>query len=179
MAFFLTRFIFMKTITQEQLNELIISHNDWLNDPAYGERLILENIDLSNLNFSNCNLDSCFISSCDLTSTDFTNCNLSFADIMFCNSEYAIFDNVDLSFANLVDFYMNSETENVCIKYASVTTSNIKTICSGDTVITIFNNQVAIDDVQMSYEEWITLTDKELHELFIKFKPVIKLLINI
>jgi uncharacterized protein YjbI with pentapeptide repeats len=72
----------MRSLTQEQLNELLQLHQDMWNDLPSGRRLELDNYDLNGLDFSSRELRSCRLVNCNLQNCDFTDCNISHSEFM-------------------------------------------------------------------------------------------------
>ena len=66
----------MKTLTKEELNDILKKHKLWLNDEG-GERAYLYNADLYNANLSNANLSNADLSNADLSNADLSDANLS------------------------------------------------------------------------------------------------------
>ena len=89
----------MRTMTSEELQNIIKSHEKWLNsDGGSGERANLYYADLSDFNLRNINLHRANLSRADLR-----NANLRNADLCDANLSYADLSNADLSNAKLID----------------------------------------------------------------------------
>jgi len=72
----------MRTLTQDQLNQLLQLHQDLWNDLQTGRRLELDNYDLHGLDFSNKELRSCRMVQCNLQNCNFENSNISHSEFM-------------------------------------------------------------------------------------------------
>jgi uncharacterized protein YjbI with pentapeptide repeats len=72
----------MRTLTQDQLNQLLQLHQDLWNDLPTGRRLELDNYNLSGLDFSNKELRSCRLVDCNLQNCNFTDSNISHSEFM-------------------------------------------------------------------------------------------------
>jgi len=72
----------MRTLTQDQLNQLLRLHQDLWNDLPTGRRLELDNYNLSGLDFSNKELRSCRLVGCNLQNCNFIDSNISHSEFM-------------------------------------------------------------------------------------------------
>ena len=72
----------MRTLTQDQLNQLLQLHQDLWNDLPTGRRLELDSYNLSGLDFSNKELRSCRLVDCNLQNCNFTDSNISHSEFM-------------------------------------------------------------------------------------------------
>jgi uncharacterized protein YjbI with pentapeptide repeats len=72
----------MRTLTQDQLNQLLQLHQDLWNDLPTGRRLELDNYNLSGLDFSNKELRSCRLVGCNLQNCNFIDSNISHSEFM-------------------------------------------------------------------------------------------------
>ena len=86
----------MRTISKDELKEIIERHGKWLRDENGGKRADLRSADLSSANLSSANLSSADLSSADLSSANLRSADLSSADLRSANLSSA-----DLSYANL------------------------------------------------------------------------------
>jgi hypothetical protein len=119
---------------QNKLNEILIEHGKWLNDPTTGKRANLENAnlryadlrsidlrgadlryadlgyanlgnaDLRYANLKNANLRLVDLRNADLRGADLKFTNLGYANLKGANLEYAHLENADLKDAMLPDF---------------------------------------------------------------------------
>jgi hypothetical protein len=124
---------------QNKLNEILIEHGKWLNDPTTGKRANLGNADLRDANLRYANLGSIDLRGADLGFADLGYANLKNADLGFAdlgnadlrnadlrdaNLEYAHLINADLRYANLRDANLeyahleNADLENADLKDA-------------------------------------------------------------
>ncbi len=76
----------MRTISKEELTQIIERHGKWLRDEEGGERADLSYADLR---------------SADLRSADLRSANLSYANLRYANLRYANLRYADLSYADL------------------------------------------------------------------------------
>jgi len=72
----------MRTLTQDQLNQLLQLHQDLWSDLPTGRRLELDNYNLSGLDFSNKELRSCRLVGCNLQNCNFIDSNISHSEFM-------------------------------------------------------------------------------------------------
>ena len=72
----------MRTLTQDELNQLLQFHQDLWNDLPTGRRVELDNYNLSGLDFSNKELRSCRLVDCNLQNCNFTDSNISHSEFM-------------------------------------------------------------------------------------------------
>ncbi|QLF86741.1 hypothetical protein BESEP4_00007 [Staphylococcus phage vB_SepM_BE04] len=98
----------MKKITQEELNNKIELHKEWLEDDNKGEKLELNGYNLRNLDLSNSDLRYSSLS-CSILS----NVDLSYSDLSFSTLKDADLVKMDLtkaiiSFSNLENIDLNS-----------------------------------------------------------------------
>ena len=91
----------MRTITKEQLAELLAKHRAWLNNEAGGERANLCSADLSSADLRFVNLRYADLSYANLCSADLSSADLRSADLRFVNLRYADLSYADLSSADL------------------------------------------------------------------------------
>jgi hypothetical protein len=96
----------MKTITPEELKEILVKHKMWLLNQDGGERANLSSADLSYADLRYANLSSADLSYADLryanlSSADLSYANLSSADLSYANLSYADLSYADLSSADL------------------------------------------------------------------------------
>ena len=83
----------MKTISKDELNEILDKHGQWLRKEDEGERA-----DLSYANLCSANLSYADLRYADLRSADLRYANLSYADLRYADLRYA-----DLRYADLTD----------------------------------------------------------------------------
>lgn len=83
-----------RTITQEELNEILEKHKKWLNDEPGGECANLSHCDLSNRKLGCRDLRNSILSDCDLRDSDLSGCSLRGSDLSNsnlrgCNLDFA------------------------------------------------------------------------------------------
>ena len=110
----------MKKISREELNEMLVQHELWLNDEG-GKRLDLENVDLRdadlrNTNLRNANLECANLECANLMNTNLECANLECASLMNTNLEYANLTNTNLEYANL----RSANLEYANLRYANL-----------------------------------------------------------
>jgi len=88
-------------MTQEQLNQILTDHKEWLNDNLKGKRADLVGADLRNLNLYGANLYGADLRNADLRNADLRNLNLYGANLYGADLHGADLRNADLSYANL------------------------------------------------------------------------------
>lgn len=111
----------MRTITDEELQDILAKHKKWLNDEADGVRADLRNVDLSYANMKGANLESADLQDATFAHANLTNVILSgaklrgavlrctnlcgaalqFADLTNANLTNAILSGANLSVADL------------------------------------------------------------------------------
>ena len=96
----------MKTLTKEELNDILKKHKLWLIDEG-GERAYLYNADLYNADLRYANLSDADLSNADLSDADLSNANLSNANL----------SNADLSDAKNVNYPLSCPEEGAFIGY--------------------------------------------------------------
>ena len=90
----------MKKISREELNEMLVQHELWLNDEG-GKRLDLENVDLRDADLRNTNLRNANLECANLECANLMNTNLEYANLTNTNLEYANLRSANLEYANL------------------------------------------------------------------------------
>ena len=94
----------MRTISAEELKEILDKHKKWLNEEDGGERADLSSADLS---------------SADLSNADLSSADLRYADLRYANLRYANLYNADLRYANLSNANLsNANLSNANLRYA-------------------------------------------------------------
>ena len=112
----------LKTITQEEFDEMVNKHDKWLKGLFSYNRLLLSNYNLSNLKIKDKKLAYITFYECLLNNVVFENCDLKYADIrcskfkninfINCNFSYGYFYkcnfiNSDLSTCNIKNSHFN------------------------------------------------------------------------
>jgi uncharacterized protein YjbI with pentapeptide repeats len=95
----------MRTLTQDQLNQLLQLHQDLWNDLQTGKRLELDNYDLHGLDFSNKELRSCRLVGCNLQNCNFENSNISHSEFMksdLRNANLNVVANIGVDFTDCI-----------------------------------------------------------------------------
>ncbi len=87
----------MKQITQDELDEMLAQHEDFLEDRNNGKPLNVSGYDFTGLDFGNSNLSGAIIYFCTFTSVSFTACNLRGVSFRFCCFQNAKFVNAELT----------------------------------------------------------------------------------
>ena len=127
----------MKKITQEELNNKIELHKEWLEDDNKGEKLELNGYNLRNLDLSNSDLRysslSCSIlSNVDLSYSDLSFSTLKDADLVKMDLTKAIIsfsnlENIDLYGANLDSSYLRCvDFKNAILKNANLDNAHLE-----------------------------------------------------
>jgi hypothetical protein len=106
----------MRTITEQELKEILDKHGKWLRNEDGGERADLSFADLHSANLSFANLSFANLRSADLSSTNLSSTNLNSANLSFANLSSA-----DLSFANLHSADLSSTN----LSFANLSSANL------------------------------------------------------
>ena len=85
-------------MTQEELNNIIKLHQNWINGEEDGARA-----DLSDADLSDANLSVIYLNDANLYNTNLRNSNLRKADLSYTYLSYANLSDANLSYANLSD----------------------------------------------------------------------------
>ena len=88
----------MKTLTNEELRDILDQHALWLQDNTKGKRANLSGADLSRAILSGANLHEANLRGANLSETNLSEANLNGADL-----HNAYFNDADLSGANLIN----------------------------------------------------------------------------
>ena len=116
----------MRVINQEELNEMIEKHEEWVKNDTKGEQLVLVYSNLDNLNFNWRNLKGAILSDCSLKFTSFIGANLSKVDLNGSNLKYSNLNGSDLGFADLSNCDLtNTIIEKVNFKETNLNFSNL------------------------------------------------------
>ena len=91
----------MRTISAEELKEILDKHKKWLNDEEGGERANLSYADLRYADLYNANLSYANLRYADLSNANLSNANLYNANLSYANLSYADLSNANLSYADL------------------------------------------------------------------------------
>ena len=131
----------MKKISREELNEMLVQHELWLNNEG-GEQLNLEDVDLrdvdlryadlrradlrrANLRYANlryADLRSADLRSANLINADLGNANLRYANLRYANLRYADLRSADLGNANL----RYADLRNADLRYADLRNADLR-----------------------------------------------------
>ena len=95
----------MRTITRQEVKEVLELHKKWLNNGIDGVRADLSWCDLSHSDLSWCNL-----SGADLRGSDLSWCNLNYADLSDCDLSDCDLSGSNLSGADLTNITFNENT---------------------------------------------------------------------
>jgi hypothetical protein len=112
----------MKTITPEELKEILANHKKWLLDEEGGEHADLSFADLRYANLRYANLSYADLRYADLSSANLRYANLSSADLRYADLSSADLRYADLSSANLR--YANLSSAN--LRYANLSSANLR-----------------------------------------------------
>ena len=121
----------MKTLTKEELNDILKKHKLWLIDEG-GERADLSNAnlrgaDLSNADLSNANLRGADLSDANLRGADLRGADLSNANLRGADLSDADLSNAYLSDANLSNAYLyNADLSNAYLYNADLSNANLR-----------------------------------------------------
>jgi hypothetical protein len=88
---------------QNKLNEILIEHGKWLNDPTTGKRANLENANLRDANLRYANLRFADLRYADLRLVDLRNADLRNADLKGANLRFAKLKDTNPRSANLIN----------------------------------------------------------------------------
>ena len=124
----------LKTITQEEFDEMIESHEKWVKGHFFYDRLWLLNYNLSNLKIKNKDLQRIAIFDCLLNNAIFEDCNLKYIAIK--DSKIINTNFMNCNFSN-GEFFGNCKFIN-----SNLSTCNIKNTDFDDS---IFNNTIMPD----------------------------------
>jgi hypothetical protein len=117
----------MRTLTPEQIAEIIDSHGKWMRDEEGGKRADLRYANLSSADLRSADLRSADLRSADLRSADLRSANLSSADLRYANLRSANLSSADLRYANLS--YANLSSAN--LSSANLDKRYIQVACIG------------------------------------------------
>ena len=106
----------MKQISREELNEMLVQHELWLNNKG-GEQLNLENVDLRDFYLRYADLRYANLNNADLRYANLNNVDLRNVDL-----EYANLRNADLEWANL----NNANLRNANLEWANLNNANLR-----------------------------------------------------
>jgi len=97
-------------MTQEQLNQILSDHKEWLKNNLKGKRADLSGADLSGADLSGANLSGADLRHADLRHADLRHANLSGANLRHANLRHADLSGADLRHANLsgADLYWSN-----------------------------------------------------------------------
>jgi len=173
----------MKTITQEELNEKISMHEQWLRNESTGKRLWLRNCDLRGMDLSEKNLRDSILAETNLSGTDFRETVLTNANLYGSDFTKAVLTGSILIRANLTDTTLIDAVLNVGIGNGI----EIKTLQTGYwTTSIIFPTKILqIGCEQIGFNEFFKITKKHADEIqpgsgvWVKdWRPVIEMVIN-
>ena len=103
------------------LNELLKSHQKWLDYGENAKQLILENADLTYVNLENANLKNAILENANLRYADLNN-----ADLNNANLRYANLNNADLRYANLNNAILRyADLNNADLRYTDLIYTNL------------------------------------------------------
>ena len=91
----------MKTLTPDELRDIIEKHSKWLKSKDGGERANLRSANLRSANLSSANLSSANLSYADLRYADLSSANLSYANLSYADLRSADLSDADLLYADL------------------------------------------------------------------------------
>lgn len=131
----------MKKISREELNEMLVQHELWLNNEG-GEQLNLEDVDLNNadlrnadlrnanlkyanlecVNLMNANLECASLECASLRNANLECANLECASLECANLEYANLTNTNLEYAHL----RSANLEYAKLRYAKLRYANLR-----------------------------------------------------
>ena len=93
----------MRTITQEELNQILADHALWLDDDPAGVHADLSRTNLIDVELGDASLSYINLTGVDLTGVDLTDADLSGADLTGANLTDADLADADFYHANLTD----------------------------------------------------------------------------
>jgi hypothetical protein len=173
----------MKTISKDELKEIIERHGKWLRDENGGECADLSSADLrsANLRYANlsyANLSYADLSSADLRSADLSSADLSSANLSYANLRYADLRSADLRYADL----RSADLSSAKLSYA-VGGSGDRVQClqlHPYKIIILDKKTVWGGCTKKTAKQWLKYTGKELSESDKKYletvtKPFIRM----
>lgn len=111
----------MRIISNEELNEILEKHKDWLNNKEGGERADLRDADLSDVNLYDANLHNAILRGANLYNVILRGADLSSADL-----RCAILQGTNLQFADLHDTLLqNANLQNAYLQFANLSGANL------------------------------------------------------
>lgn len=123
----------MKRITQEELNEILASHKEWVKDHSKGKKLNLKGKNLSHLTLEYMGFQG----------ISFEEVDLSYANLRNCVFNNCRFDNARMAHANLEDCkFENSSLSGVFLNHSNLDFVHI---------INTYLNNVNVDNASMRY----------------------------
>lgn len=110
----------MKKISREELNEMLVQHELWLNNEG-GKQLNLEDVDLRDLNLRYANLKYANLNNANLINVDLRYANLNNANLRYAGLGNADLRHVDLGNADLGNADLEyANLNNVDLRYANL-----------------------------------------------------------
>ena len=167
----------MQTYTKAQLAEILDKHKKWLADEEGGKRANFRNANLSNADLSCANLSNADLSCADLSCANLRNANLSNAylsnanlsnvDLSNTTLSYATLSYATLSYANLSDAILSNATlgELRSLRGTIGNGSEIKTVQTGQWIVTYTPTQMQIGCMLNSIEQWWNFSDEEIAQM--------------
>ena len=125
-------------ITQERLNEIIVSHGKWLRDEENGKRANFNDADLRDANLGGTDLRGAYLGDANLrgaylSNVDLRDADLRGANLIGANLRGANLSNVDLRDANLVDADLRgANLSNVDLRDANLGGTDLRGAYLGD-----------------------------------------------
>lgn len=111
----------MRTITDEELKDILDKHKKWLNNKEGGERADLRDADLSDVNLYDANLHNAILRGANLYNVILRGADLSSADL-----RCAILQGTNLQFADLHDTLLqNANLQKADLQFANLSGANL------------------------------------------------------
>jgi len=116
----------MRTISEQELKDILSKHDEWLKDNNKGQRANLRSADLRYANLSSANLSYANLSSANLSSADLRYANLRSADLRYANLSSADLRYANLRYANLSSANLSSANlRSADLRYANLRSANL------------------------------------------------------
>ncbi len=152
----------LRTITKEELENILKEHKLWLEDSTKGKRANLSSADLSYANLCGANLRWANLRSANLRSADLSFANLRSADLSYADLRWANLRSADLNSANLRRADLcNANLNSADLRYANLRNTGLLTFqyqrhqayYTKDGTLTIGCEVMPITEWVLGYEE--------------------------
>ena len=117
----------MRTISEQELKEILGKHQKWLNDGEGGERADLRSANLRSANLRSADLSSADLRYANLRYADLSSADLSSADLRYADLSSANLSSANLRYANLRSADLSSaDLRYADLRYANLRSANLR-----------------------------------------------------